>query len=425
MNINPQKIDDGAWGICKILQTAGFQAYIVGGCVRDLLLGVDPKDWDICSDATPEQVMEEFPKTYPTGLKHGTITVIMNDKNYEVTTFRSDGTYSDGRRPDNVEFVKNLEEDLLRRDFTINAMAYDPIKEQLNDPFHGLKDLENKVLRAVGHASARFSEDALRVMRGARFASRLDYTIEHTTLTGMAVCSHKLESISKERIKDELVKILQTNKPSVGLQLIHDIDAFEFVIPHFTKQENSFKIDLIAIDECDGRYETKLAILLFDQGTDEFIEKTLKDMTFSNEEIHNTLFMLKALEFITKIYDEWYAAPQLPPFAIRKGLAFIRNNSPYDHKEGLQEFIKFVKAIGLNGILSDLEKHRDMLVWGRNELAISGKDLIEIGIAPGPQFKKLLDAAYEEILLNPDKNSKYSLMRFIDSWLNPKNVIEL
>jgi tRNA nucleotidyltransferase (CCA-adding enzyme) len=424
MNINPHKIDDGAWGICKILQTSGFQAYIVGGCVRDLLLDVEPKDWDICSNATPEQVMEVFPKTYPTGLQHGTITVAMNDKHYEVTTFRSDGTYSDGRRPDNVEFVLNLEEDLLRRDFTINAMAYDPISEKLNDPFHGLKDLQNKTIRAVGHAAARFSEDGLRVMRAARFASRLNYTIEHTTLTGMAVCSHKLDSISKERIKDELVKILQTQKPSIGLQLLHDIEAFEFVIPHFQKRPQELKIDLEAINECDGKYETKLAILLYDQGTDEFIDKILRLMTFSNEEINNTLFMLKTLEVVTKIYEEWGSAPQLPPIAIRRCLAFIKNTAPYGHIEALSEFIKFVKALKLDGVLSDLMRGRDMLVWGKNELKISGKDLIEMGLQPGPLFKKMLEEAYTEIILNPDNNNKEHLIRFITSWLNPTNVIE-
>lgn len=424
MNINPQKIDSGAWGICKILQTAGFQAYIVGGCVRDLLLGVDPKDWDICSDATPEQVMEIFPKTYPTGLQHGTITVAYNGFNYEVTTFRSDGTYSDGRRPDNVEFVKNLEEDLLRRDFTINAMAYDPISEKLNDPFNGLQDLQNKILRAVGHAAARFSEDSLRIMRAARFASRLNYTIEHTTLTGMAVCSHKLESISKERIKDELVKILQTQKPSIGLQLLYDIDAFEFIVPHFQKRSQEFKTDLDAINECHGKYETKLAILLFDQGTDEFIEKLLKSMTFSNEEIINVLFMLKTLESITKIYEEWGGAPQLPPIAIRKCLACIKNTAPYGHREGLSEFIKFVKAIQLEGILRDLTRGQDMLIWAKNELCISGKDLIAMGLQPGPLFKKMLEEAYTEIILNPDNNNKKYLIKFINSWINPTNVVE-
>lgn len=416
MNNFIQKIDFHAREICHILQVSGFQAYIVGGCVRDLILETIPKDWDICTDASPQEVINLFPKTYPTGLQHGTITVSMGESksdHYEVTTFRTDGTYTDGRRPDNVLFVKDIVEDLRRRDFTINAIAYDPIIDRLIDPFNGAKDLKNKVLRAVGHGVERFTEDGLRVMRAARFASRLDFTIEHTTLTAMAVCSHMLESVSKERIKDELVKILQTDKPSVGLQLLYDTDCFDYVIPYFSKNSNLFKTDLIAIDECNGKYETKLAILMFDQGPNKFIEEMLRNMIFSNEEINNILFMLTSLDFITEVYNEWSLTSKLSLFAIRKGLSFIKNKSPYEYKEGLQEFLKFVRGIGLYGMLSDLEEHQNIVVWGRNELAISGKDLIEIGISPGPQFKKLLDVAYEEILLNPDKNNKNHLIQFI------------
>lgn len=424
MNINPQKIDKGARDICNILQNAGFQAYIVGGCVRDLFLETTPKDWDICTDASPEEVIKLFPKTYPTGLQHGTVTVANDGINYEVTTFRADGEYTDGRRPDNVLFVKNIEEDLLRRDFTINAIAYDPINNILVDPFHGIKDLENKTLRAVGHAVERFNEDGLRVMRAARFAARLNYTIEHTTLTGMAVCSHNLDLISKERIKDEFVKILQTERPSVGLQLLHDIDAFENIIPHFHKEPIDFKMDMESLDKCGGMYETKLAILMYEHGSMTYIEEHLKAMTFSNNEINNVLFILKTLEVMEKLYEGWFLAPQLPPFVVRKGLAFIKNSSPYGYGEGLNQFMKFTKAIKLSGMFADLMRNRNQLVWGRSELQISGKDLIKMGVAPGPSFKRILDGAYEEIIVNPDNNNKEFLTRFVNSWINPTNVTE-
>lgn len=411
------QIDDGAYEICALLRGAGFKAFVVGGCVRDLILNVEPKDWDICTDASPEEVMKLFPKTYPTGLQHGTVTVAINSVNYEVTTFRTEGTYSDGRRPDTVSFVKNIEEDLRRRDFTINAMAYDPIALRLVDPYHGEKDLENKVLRAVGHPVERFSEDSLRIMRAARFASRFNYTIEHTTLTGMAVCSHMLESISKERIKDELVKILQTKNPSVGLQILYDIEAFEFVIPHFHKEPSEFKIDLISIDKLDGKYETKLAVLMHDHGSLVYIEEHLKAMTFSNNEIDNVLFILKTLDFMTEIYNEWSVSSELPPIAVRKGLAFIKNNSPYGYNEGLEQFIKFAKAAKFDGLHSDLERNRNMLVWGRNELKISGKDLIAMGMQPSNKFKEILDAAYEEIIECPDNNNKEYLLKFISKYV--------
>ena len=416
LKISPQHVDPMATEVCRILSQAGYQAYIVGGCVRDLLLNVKPKDWDICTDASPDEVMRIFPKTYPTGLQHGTVTVSMGDSkelHYEVTTFRTEGEYSDGRRPDSVQFVKNVEEDLLRRDFTINAIAYDPINDKLVDPFNGQQDLEFKVLRAVGHAVERFTEDGLRIMRAARFAARLNYTIEHTTLTGMAVCSYMLESISKERIKDELCKILQTANPEVGLRILHNVDALEFVIPYLQKTEHEMLMDFKAINKCGGSYETKMAILMFDQGSISSIESTLKIMTFSNDEIKRVLFVLNTLHVFERIYDEHYLDGSLPAWKMRKGLAFIKNNSPYGYSEGLNEFIKFIEAIKLGGMLGDISQSQNELVWGRNELKISGKDLMELGVKQGPEFKRLLDLAYEEILMFPENNTNEYLRKFV------------
>ena len=407
MNINILQIDGGARKVCSVLQAAGFQAFIVGGCVRDLLLETVPKDWDICTDASPEEVMNIFPKTYPTGLQHGTVTVSMGngkDLHYEVTTFRTDGKYTDGRRPDSVQFVKNIEEDLLRRDFTINAIAYDPVNDKLIDPFHGIKDLQNKVLRAVGFAVQRFTEDGLRIMRAARFAARLNYTIEHTTLTGMAVCSYMLENISKERIKDELCKILQTAHPSLGLQILRDVEALEYVLPYSHRNEQEFSIDLKAIEDCKGNYETKMAILIGEHEELHFVESTLRAMTFSNDEIKRILFVLSALRHFEKLYLDWHLAQQIPPSVIRMGLAFIKNHNAYDYSEGLDQFIKFIQAIKMGGLLYDLMRNRNQIVWGKNELRISGKDLIEMGIPPGPKFKELLDLAYLEIVEFPEHN---------------------
>lgn len=422
MNINSSQIDSRAREICNILQSAGFQAYIVGGCVRDLLLNTLPKDWDICTDASPAEVMMIFPKTYPTGLQHGTVTVSMGDRkefHYEVTTFRTDGTYTDGRRPDSIIFVKSLEEDLLRRDFTINAMAYDPVNNKLIDPFNGIRDLQNKVIRAVGHAVNRFTEDGLRIMRAARFAARLDYTIEHTTLTGMAVCSYMLENISKERIREELCKILMTAKPSVGLQLLWDVEAFEYILARLNKNSTEMKNDFEAIDRCNSvHYETKLAILVFDYSDLKVTENILREMTFSNEEINNTLFILNSLNVMESLYLDWFMAERLPSHVVRKGLAYIKNNCPYGYVEGLNEFMKFLQALTLDGVLSDLESNRNQNVWGRSDLLLSGKDLIEMGIPPGPQFKTLLDAAYEEIILNPENNKREHLINFVRSWIN-------
>src|ERR1700690_2543711 len=174
LKISPQSINPLALQICQILQQAGFQAFIVGGCVRDLLLGVIPKDWDITTNATPQEIISLFPKTYPTGIKHGTVTVAMNEgiqNHFEVTTFRVEGEYKDGRRPEEVFFVNNIEQDLSRRDLTINSMAYDPINDKLIDPFGGKLDIDNHIIKAVGNPIDRFNEDGLRIMRAARFAA--------------------------------------------------------------------------------------------------------------------------------------------------------------------------------------------------------------------------------------------------------------
>src|SRR5574337_1028162 len=228
LQISNQFINLQARQVCQILHDAGYQAYIVGGCVRDLLLGVKPKDWDITTNATPEKVMEIFPKTYPTGLQHGTITVAMGEgteNHFEVTTFRVEGKYEDGRHPTEVFFVMNVEQDLGRRDLTINAIAYDPINEKLVDPFDGIHDLQHKVIRAVGLPEARFQEDGLRIMRVARFAARFDYKVDDMTFQGMSTSLETLKKVSKERMKDELCKTLRSSNPNRGLDVLEKTKA--------------------------------------------------------------------------------------------------------------------------------------------------------------------------------------------------------
>ena len=403
--IQISKIDGGARLICSVLQGAGYQAYIVGGCVRDLLLKNIPKDWDICTDASPENVMSLFTKTYPTGLQHGTVTVSMGDTkadHYEVTTFRTETDYSDGRHPDKVTFVKNVEEDLLRRDFTINAIAYDPINDKLVDPFHGRKDLEMKIIRAVGHGVSRFTEDGLRIMRAARFAARLNYTIEHTTLTGMAVCSYMLESISKERIKDELCKILQTKNPAVGLRILKCVEAWEYVFPGYLKTDEEFSKDILQIDSCEGNHLTKLSILF---GSDPLIENKLREMTFSNDEIKKIVFITNTLSHLNALNDCMYVV-QDNKLMVRMLLARIKTKPMYNtYSEAIEEFIKFLTATNQDKLLETVLTHRNQTIWARHELQISGKDLLELNVKPGPKFKQLLDVAYWTILKYPTLNT--------------------
>ena len=215
-NISPPKY---VRQVLRSLQARGHVAYLVGGCVRDMALGVRPHDWDICTSALPEQVMEVFPGALPTGLKHGTVTVRLNSRSVEVTTFRSEENYVDHRHPETVRFVGELTTDLSRRDFTINAMALSP-DGLIMDPFGGLTDLEHRCIRCVGSPELRFEEDALRMFRALRFSARLDFTIEESTLAAIEKKAHLASALAAERIRDEVEKTFLTPKPeTVGLML--------------------------------------------------------------------------------------------------------------------------------------------------------------------------------------------------------------
>lgn len=215
-NITPPKY---VRQVLRSLQARGYVAYLVGGCVRDMALGVRPHDWDICTSALPEQVMAVFPGARPTGLKHGTVTVRVNSRSVEVTTFRSEENYTDHRHPETVRFVGELTTDLSRRDFTVNAMALSP-DGLLMDPFGGLADLERRCIRCVGSPELRFEEDALRMFRALRFSARLDFTIEESTLAAIEKKAHLASALASERIRDEVEKTFLTPKPeTVGLML--------------------------------------------------------------------------------------------------------------------------------------------------------------------------------------------------------------
>ena len=223
-NISPPKY---VRQVLRSLQARGHVAYLVGGCVRDMALGVRPHDWDICTSALPEQVMEVFPGALPTGLKHGTVTVRLNSRSVEVTTFRSEENYADHRHPETVRFVGELTTDLSRRDFTINAMALSP-DGLIMDPFGGLTDLEHRCIRCVGSPELRFEEDALRMFRALRFSARLDFTIEEATLAAIGKKAHLASALAAERIRDEVEKTLLTPRPeTVGLmQHLGLLDVF-------------------------------------------------------------------------------------------------------------------------------------------------------------------------------------------------------
>ena len=259
-------LDPGAAALLDRLHQAGYAAYVVGGCVRDSLLGLSPHDWDLCTSATPEETLALFgeKQCIPTGLQHGTITVKWKGKLYETTTFRTEGTYSDGRHPDHVEFVPDVKEDLARRDFTINAMAYSA-EEGLIDPFGGRDDLAKKIVRAVGEPERRFEEDALRILRLYRFAARFGFAVEPAT--GQAaknLCRH-LDCVSAERIAEELTRLLAAPKPGAYLEA----DILAVVIPELDKQTLPELRDVIdRLEPGADAMPTRLAALLLPLGED-------------------------------------------------------------------------------------------------------------------------------------------------------------
>lgn len=223
-NVSPPKY---VKHILITLQSRGHAAYLVGGCVRDMILGVHPQDWDICTSALPEQTLEIFPNSRPTGLKHGTVTVYVNSRSVEVTTFRSDGAYADHRHPTAVSFVGDLTTDLSRRDFTMNAIALPP-DGLVADPFGGVDDIKNRIIRCVGYPELRFEEDALRMFRALRFSARLGFTIEEKTLSAIEKKAPLAASLAPERVRDEVEKILLTRSPEMVYTLIELglLDAF-------------------------------------------------------------------------------------------------------------------------------------------------------------------------------------------------------
>ena len=287
MNIT---IEPGAAALLDALHRAGFAAYAVGGCVRDSLLGLAPHDWDLCTAARPEQVMELFgeKQCIPTGLQHGTVTVKRDGRLYEITTFRTEGSYSDGRHPDSVAFVPDVREDLARRDFTINAMAYSA-EEGLCDPFGGQEDLARGVVRAVGEPLRRFEEDALRILRLYRFAARFGFVIDEATEAAAKQLAAHLDCVSVERIEEELNKLLSAPKPGAYLEP----EVLAFVLPELPPDDLSEAREIIdALPAGAEEVTTRWAALLLPLGEDR-TRKALKRLKCSNAVIDGVSTLVK------------------------------------------------------------------------------------------------------------------------------------
>lgn len=392
-------LDPGAAALLTRLHAAGHAAYAVGGCVRDSLLGQSPHDWDLCTSATPEQVLELFGKAHciPTGLQHGTVTVKHGGELYEITTFRTEGAYSDGRHPDHVAFVPDVKEDLARRDFTINAMAYNA-EEGLIDPFGGQNDLAAGIVRAVGEPQRRFEEDALRILRLYRFAARFSFAIDPATgQAARALCRH-LDCVSEERIAEELSRLLAAPAPGAYLEA----EVLAVIFPELDAAElpESRRI-LDALEPGMEHVPVRLAALLCPLG-EAGARAALKRLKCSNALTGTVATLVRE------------AAAGMPGAALT--LTARRFLSRYDlatitdltalcsarHPEQAEAF-------------AALQQEAARLVETNaccriNQLAVNGRDLMDAGVRPGPGLRRVLDALLEQVLTGQLPNEKAALL---------------
>ena len=437
MNIN---IPEDVNYILEKLFDAGFDAYIVGGCVRDSVLGKEPDDWDITTNALPLQVKDLFRRTVDTGLQHGTITVMRGNTGYEVTTYRTDGVYSDGRHPDKVTFVPSLEEDLKRRDFTINAMAYNS-RSGLIDLFGGMQDLKDGIIRCVGKAEERFSEDALRMLRAVRFAAKLGYVLDTDVYDSIRKRAETLSVVSAERITTELIKLLTSDHPEM-IRLAYETGLTAVFFPEFDKAMTTEQnhphhmygvgdhlIESVRISQNDRII--RLTMLLHDiakpetltidkEGITHFYghatlgaemaEKILRRWKLDNDTIRRVCRLIK--------YHDLGKGVPCSPKAVRKGVRLMEEDFPLllevERADILAQstYMREEKLATLEQFSSEYEIIlKEKQCCSLKDLAVNGKDLMALGINPGPGLGKILGTLLDKVIDDPSLNEKEILLK--------------
>lgn len=387
------------------LEEHGFEGFAVGGCVRDSLLKKTPKDWDITTDALPVDMKKIFKKTFDTGIAHGTVTVLMDGVGYELTTYRIDGNYSDGRHPDSVSFSKNLSEDLCRRDFTINAMAYSN-KKGIVDLFDGRKDLQNGIIRAVGDAKKRFDEDALRMLRAVRFATQLGFKIDDDTFEAIKEKAKLLSKVSKERIFVELNKSLNGDFAQ-NIKMVYTSGLYRYIGKEFAKlDENIYNFYPRKFPNKKHMY---WAVFLENIDNVEAVKKILFELKSDNATRNNTYLLVKELKNPLPSSDE----------DIRWSLHRIGADLFCDYIEILKSDKKNVDILDK----IDTIENRYSLILKENQayeismLDITGKDLMDIGISKGPKIGEVLEFLLNKVIENPLNNEKSSLLRLAKEFI--------
>lgn len=394
MIVLPEKVQR----IIGTLQQNGYEAYAVGGCVRDSLLGRKPDDWDITTSARPEQVKVLFRRTVDTGIKHGTVTVMFGAEGFEVTTYRIDGAYEDGRHPNEVAFTPDLKEDLRRRDFTINAMAYND--QGLVDLFDGQGDMERKLIRAVGKAQERFTEDALRILRAVRFSAQLDYAIEAHTKEAIVSLKDRLQLISAERIRVELQKLLLSDHPE-KLNELYELGITGIVLREYDRlTEEERREAVIALQRSEKSVVIRLAVLLH---FCKYCRQVLRRLKYDNATI-------RAVSVLTEHVDDKI---DLTPEGVRR---FSVLTGP----DLMPAMIRFKRALRQDPEETDrLEKeYREMLTRAdcisMKDLAVTGNDLIlKMHMKPGKELGECLKFLFDRVLADPSLNDKEKLLALL------------
>ena len=437
-----EKIPKDALTIIETIEKAGFEAYIVGGCVRDLLMNRTPHDWDITTSAKPEQVKKIFRRTYDTGIKHGTVTVILNEEHYEVTTYRIEGEYKDYRRPAEVSFVEDITLDLSRRDFTMNAIAYHPVRGFV-DPYKGQEDIGRKLIRSVRSAVERFTEDALRILRAVRFSAQLGFEIEADTLEGIKTCKELLKHISKERIRDEFLKICLSPRPE-HINALKELGLLEYIIPEFigtysTPQNHPHHIynvaehTIVAMQNIEPTVRLRLTMLLHDigkistrttdkHGIDHFYNHPKKSVQMSNQILRELKLdnrMVKEVALLIE-YHDYHIKHAINKIYVKR---ILKDIGPELFDELLKVQLADAKAQNLEKLapkMAFIEKQRrikeEVLANGepyqKSMMHLTGVDLIEAGIPRGKEMGVLLDKALDKIIQSPEYNDKEKLIEY-------------
>ena len=432
------EIPEKAEWILKVLQENGHEAYIVGGCVRDSIMGRTPEDWDVTTSASPQQVKALFPKTIDTGIEHGTVTVMIEKEGFEVTTYRIDGAYEDNRHPKDVVFTSSLLEDLKRRDFTINAMAYSPVAG-LVDEFGGIDDLRNKTIRCVGDPRERFGEDALRMMRAVRFAAQLGFTLEDSVRDAIREMADALDNISAERIQVELVKILVSQNPH-WFRLAYECGITSVIMPEFDRimvqRQNSRhhayttgEHTLLSLRNVPADKVLRLTILFHDMGkpdvfmTDEngkdhfrghaaysekIAERIMKNLKFDNDTLHKVCCLVRNHSWYPQLSgrDVRACAYRIGPELFDSFLLVKRADIMGQNPDVVEEKLEYLKEV--EHIWRDIRMHGDCL--SLKDMKIGGAELIADGMKPGPEIGQLLNRLLQEVLEYPERNDREYLL---------------